>query len=135
MNHGKKLKKLSRSESHRKALIRNLVKSLVEHEQVKTTVAKAKVLRPVVEKLITKAKNGSLHTQRILMSRINCNKTVSKLINDIAVRSKDRKGGYTRILKNGFRYGDCAPMAVIELVDSNFNTEEEGEATTEVNKG
>lgn len=118
MRHGVKTKKLNRTSSHRKAMFENMAVSLLEHEQIKTTLPKAKALRPVIEKIITLARKPSLNTMRRLLAILNNNDViVKKLLNDIAVRSADRPGGYTRIYKMGFRYGDMAPMAVIELVD------------------
>ena len=121
MRHGIKLRKLGRNSSHRKALLKNLTISLVEHEQIKTTVAKAKALKPVIERFITLAKKGDLHSRRLLLARIGSHNAVNKLINDIAERVKNRNGGYTRVLKCGYRYGDCAPMAIISLVDIDLN--------------
>jgi large subunit ribosomal protein L17 len=91
--------------------------ALIEHEQIKTTLPKAKELRPIAEKMITLVRKGSLHARRMAISRLQSNEVVKKLFDDIAVRCKDRNGGYIRIIKAGFRYGDAAPMALIELVD------------------
>lgn len=111
-------RKLNRTSSHRKALFVNMATALVTHEQIKTTLPKAKELRAVVEKLVTLGKKGSLHHQRQLLSRLgNNNDVAKKLMGDLAERYKDRAGGYTRVLKAGFRYGDNAPMAIIEFVD------------------
>lgn len=118
MRHGNAHRKLNRSQSHRKAMLANMAISLFEHEQIVTTLPKAKELRGVAEKLIGLAKNGSLHARRLALSRLrNNNDCVKKLFETIGPRYKDRHGGYTRVLKAGFRYGDSAPMAVIELVD------------------
>jgi large subunit ribosomal protein L17 len=119
MRHGKKLKKLSRSPSHRKSLMMNLAISLFKHERIKTTLTKAKALRPFAEKLITKAKNGnkSLHTIRQLSAKLSDKSVVKKLVEELSVRFKKRPGGYTRIYKCGFRANDSAPVALIELVD------------------
>lgn len=117
MRHGMSGRKLNRSMSHRKALFTNLAASLIEHEQILTTLPKAKDLRPVVEKLITLGKRGDLNSRRRAISYIGSNELVKKLFSTIAERYKERKGGYTRILKAGFRTGDASPMAVIELVD------------------
>ena len=117
MRHKLKGRKLNRTSSHRKALFGNMANSLITHEQIKTTLPKAKELRGIVEKLITIGKKGGLHARRQLISRLQNNENASKVIEALADRYKSRPGGYTRILKAGFRYGDSAPMAVIELVD------------------
>ena len=109
--------KLNRTTSHRKALLNNMALSLIKHEQINTTVAKAKNLRPFVEKIITLAKKGGLASRRKALSILKNKKITEKLFTNIAKRYETRKGGYVRILKNGFRYGDMAPLAVIELVD------------------
>ena len=109
--------KLNRTSSHRKALLNNMTLSLIKHEQINTTLAKAKNLRPFVEKVITLAKKGSLASRRKAFSILKNKKIIEKLFTNIVKRYETRKGGYTRILKNGFRYGDMAPLAVIELVD------------------
>ena len=117
MRHGMSGRKLNRTSSHRKALFMNLAQALVKHEQIKTTLPKAKDLRPIVEKLVTLGKRGGLHARRQLISHLRDEKLVSKLMTTLADRYKSRPGGYTRVLKAGFRYGDMAPMAVIEFVD------------------
>ena len=109
--------KLNRTTSHRKALLNNMALSLIKHEQINTTLAKAKNLRPFVEKIITLAKKGSLASRKKALSILKNKKITEKLFTNIAKRYETRKGGYVRILKNGFRYGDMAPLAVIELVD------------------
>ena len=109
--------KLNRTTSHRKALLNNMALALIKHEQINTTLAKAKNLRPFVEKIITLAKNGSLASKKKAFSILKNKKITDKLFSNIAKRYEARKGGYIRILKNGFRYGDMAPLAVIELVD------------------
>ena len=109
--------KLNRTSSHRKALLNNMALALIKHEQISTTLAKAKNLRPFVEKIITLAKKGSLSSRKKAFSILKNKKIIEKLFTNIAKRYKERKGGYIRILKNGFRYGDMAPLAVIELVD------------------
>jgi large subunit ribosomal protein L17 len=117
MRHRKKRNKLSRDAGHRKALIRNLCSEIVEHERVRTTEAKAKVVKPEVEKLITLAKRGDLHARRQALASLNQNKfTVHKLFEEIAPRYSDRNGGYTRILKLGPRRSDATEMVYIELV-------------------
>jgi large subunit ribosomal protein L17 len=110
-------RKLNRTKSHRKALFANMANALIKHEQIKTTLPKAKELRPYTEKLITLAKKGTLHARRQAASQLRDDKVVQKLFSVLAARYKDRKGGYTRVLKAGIRYGDAAPMAMIELVD------------------
>jgi large subunit ribosomal protein L17 len=117
MRHKISGKKLNRTSSHRTALLCNLVSSLILHEQIQTTVTKAKFLRPCVEKLITKAKEDTLSARRLLISRIKNKAAVAKLIDVVAKRYLNRPGGYTRIIKSGFRLGDAAPMAYIELLN------------------
>lgn len=117
MRHKMSGRKLNRTSSHRKAMFQNMVQALVAHEQIKTTLPKAKELRPIVEKYVTMCKSTDLASRRLAISRLRCKDTVEKLMSDISVRFKDRNGGYTRILKAGFRQGDNAPMAVIEFVD------------------
>ena len=109
--------KLNRTSSHRKALLNNMALALLKHEQINTTLIKAKTLRPFVEKIITLAKKGSLSSRKKALSILKNKKITEKLFTSIAKRYETRKGGYIRILKNGFRYGDMAPLAVIELVD------------------
>ena len=117
MRHGVAGRKLNRTSSHRKALLANMSAALIKHEQITTTLPKAKELRPFVEKLITLGKRGSLHARRQAISKVRDKTMVSKLFDTLAPRYEDRHGGYTRIMKAGFRYGDAAPMAVIEFVD------------------
>ena len=117
MRHGKVHRKLNRTAEHRKAMFANMAASLIVHEQVVTTLPKAKDLRPLFEKLITLGKKGDLHARRRAVAEIKDLAAVKKLFDVIAPRYKSRNGGYTRILKAGFRYGDSAPVAVIELVD------------------
>ena len=117
MRHRKSGRKLNRTSAHRKAMFANLACSLIKHEQIKTTVPKAKDLRSVVERLITLAKRGDLHARRQLLAKLPDQAMVRKLIDVLAERYRDRPGGYTRVLKAGYRYGDCAAMAMIELVD------------------
>ncbi len=117
MKHGMKGRKLNRTSSHRKALFMNLSNALLTHELIKTTLPKAKDLRPIVEKIITLAKTDSLANRRQALAILKDEKLVAKLFSDIAPRVKNRNGGYTRIMKFGFRTGDKAPMAIIELVD------------------
>jgi len=117
MRHGMSGRKLNRTSTARKALFANLTVALLKHEQIKTTLPKAKDLRPVAEKLISLGKRGDLHARRQAIAYLRDEKIVGKLFSTIAERYKNRNGGYTRVLKAGFRYGDCAPMAIIELVD------------------
>jgi len=117
MRHRKQGRKLNRTASHRKAMFANMAASLIEHEQIVTTLPKAKELRAVVDKIITLGKRGDLHARRQAISRIRDVEQVKKLFDVLGPRYKDRNGGYTRVLKAGFRFGDNAPMAVIELVD------------------
>ena len=117
MKHKIKGKKLNRTSSHRKALFKNMAQAIIKHEQIITTLPKAKTMKPIIDKLITLAKKGSLHSRRQAFSRLRDNKMVTKLFEILASRYADRKGGYTRVLKAGYRYGDSAAMAVIELVD------------------
>ncbi|MCP8352511.1 50S ribosomal protein L17 [Candidatus Synchoanobacter obligatus] len=112
-----KFRKLNRTSSHRKALMRNLTCSLVEHETIKTTLPKAKEMRSFVEKLITKSKVNDFNSVRYLKAALNCKETVKKLLNVVGPRNKDRPGGYVRVLKAGHRAGDNAPMAYIQLVE------------------
>tara|TARA_Y100000591_G_scaffold332876_1_gene372064 strand:- start:10656 stop:11087 length:432 start_codon:yes stop_codon:yes gene_type:complete len=117
MQHRKSGRRLNRSSSHRKAMFANMAISLIKHEQIKTTLPKAKELRPIIEKLITLGKRGDLHSRRQALSKLGKCDQVEKLFSVLAERYSSRDGGYTRVMKNGFRYGDSAPMAVIELVD------------------
>lgn len=121
MNHRNSKRKLNKSFAHRRAMFANMANALIKHEQIKTTLPKAKELRPVFEKLITIAKVGDLHKRRQLVAFLRDEKMADKLIATLAPRYKDRNGGYTRVLKAGLRYGDCAPMALIELVDRDVN--------------
>ncbi|MGB5259691.1 MAG: 50S ribosomal protein L17 [Gammaproteobacteria bacterium] len=117
MRHRKSGRQLNRNSSHRNAMFRNMAVSLLNHEAIKTTLPKAKELRRVAEPLITMAKSDSVHKRRIAFSRLRDRDTVSKLFNELGPRYKDRPGGYLRILKMGYRSGDQAPMAYVELVD------------------
>ena len=119
MRHRKSGRKLNRTSSHRKALFMNMAQALIKHEQIVTTLPKAKELRPVVEKLITLGKKGGLSNRRLAIARLQDKDLVEKIFSELAERYKDRPGGYARVLKAGFRHGDNAPMAVIELVDRN----------------
>ncbi len=117
MRHGKSGRKLNRTSSHRKAMFANMAAALIKHEQIVTTLPKAKELRPIADKLITLAKKGDLHARRQAISKVRDADMVAKLFDTLGARYADRNGGYTRVLKAGFRYGDNAPMAVIEFVD------------------
>ncbi len=117
MRHGNAHRKLGRTASHRTAMFANMAASLIKHEQIVTTLPKAKELRPFVEKLVTLAKRGDLHARRLAASRIRDDDQVRKLFDTLGPRYAERQGGYIRVLKAGFRHGDNAPMAVIEFVD------------------
>ena len=117
MRHGFANKKLNRTSEHRKALIKNMLNSLIKYEQITTTLPKAKVLRPQADKIITLGKKGTLQNTKILISKLQDIKSANKVKKTLSKRYENRKGGYTRIIKAGFRYGDNAPMAVIEFVD------------------
>ena len=121
MRHSRGYRRLNRTHEHRKAMFSNMAGSLIEHEQIKTTLPKAKELRPIVEKMITLAKRGDLHARRLVTSKLKQDSYVEKLFNVLGPRYKERRGGYVRILKAGFRYGDMASMAIIELVDRDPN--------------
>ena len=117
MRHGISQRKLSRKSGHRTALFRNMAAALIKHEQIQTTIPKAKELRPYVEKLITLAKRGGLSNRRLAGARLQDDTQLAKLFNVLAERYQDRDGGYTRIIKAGIRASDAAPIAIIELVD------------------
>ncbi len=117
MRHRLSGRKLNRTSSHRKAMLSNMAVSLLTHEQITTTLPKAKELRRVADRMVTLGKRGNLHARRQAASYLGDDEAVSKLFSALAERYKDRPGGYTRVLKAGFRYGDASPMAVIELVD------------------
>ena len=121
MRHARGYRRLNRTHEHRKALFSNMAGSLIEHEQIKTTLPKAKELRPIIEKMITLAKRGDLHARRLAASKLKQDAYVAKLFDILGPRYKDRQGGYARVLKAGFRYVDTAPMAIIELVDRDPN--------------
>ena len=120
MRHGNSGRKLNRTSSHRTAMFANMAASLIKHEQITTTLPKAKELAPIVDKIVTLGKRGNLHARRLAASRLRDESSVKKLFEVIGPRYAERSGGYTRVLKAGFRYGDNAPMAVIELVDRNI---------------
>jgi large subunit ribosomal protein L17 len=126
MRHGVAQRKLNRTASHRTAMFANMAASLIKHEQIVTTLPKAKSLRPVVEKLVTLAKRGDLSARRLAASRIRDEDMTKKLFDVIGPRYKARAGGYTRVLKAGFRHGDNAPMAVIEFMDRDESAKDKG---------
>ena len=142
MKHRIKGKKLNRTSSHRKALLKNMSQALIKHEQIVTTLVKAKTLKPYFDKLITIGKKGNLSARRQAISKVGDLKLVEKLFSILAKRYETRNGGYSRVLKAGFRYGDAAPMAVIELVDRDEEargkdsgpTQEQKKSTENVNK-
>ena len=117
MRHGNSNRKLNRTHEHRKAMFSNMICSLIEHEQIKTTLPKAKELKRIADKYVSIGKKGNLHARRIAYSRLKQDIAVKKLFETLAPRYKDRSGGYTRVIRAGFRYGDMAPMAVIEFVE------------------
>jgi large subunit ribosomal protein L17 len=135
MRHRQSGRKLNRTSSHRKSLFKNMAQALLKHEQIVTTLPKAKELKRVVEKLITLGKKGNLHSRRLAFNQIRDKDMVSKLFDSLAKRYSDRNGGYTRVLKAGFRYGDSAPMAVIELVDRDENAKGAGEINAPKQEG
>lgn len=118
MKHGVKGRKFGRYSKHRKSMFANLAKALIKHEQIITTLPKAKDLRPIIEKMVTCAKKADLSARRHIISKLGNQPEVETLFSNIAPRFKDRPGGYTRILKYGYRKGDCAPMAIIQFVDA-----------------
>ncbi|MBH20851.1 MAG: 50S ribosomal protein L17 [Rhodobiaceae bacterium] len=117
MRHNISGRKLNRTSSHRKAMFSNMVNALIKHEQITTTLPKAKELRPIIEKMVTLSRKNDLHSRRQAISKLQDNDMVKKLFDVLGPRYAERAGGYTRIIKAGFRYGDSAPMAVIEFVD------------------
>jgi len=117
MRHGMANKKLNRTSEHRKALLKNMLNSLIKYEQIKTTLPKAKFLKPQADKIITLGKKNTLHNTKILISKLQDTKSANKVKKTLSKRYEKRSGGYTRIIKAGFRYGDNAPMAIIEFVD------------------
>lgn len=117
MRHANGYRKLNRTHEHRKAMFANMASSLIEHEQIKTTLPKAKELKRIADKLITLGKRGDLHARRLAAAQLKQDAAVAKLFDTLGSRYKDRAGGYVRVLKAGFRYGDMAPMAIVEFVD------------------
>ena len=128
MRHGHGLRKLNRTSAHRLAMLRNMMNSLLQHEAIKTTLPKAKELRRVVERMITLSKVDSVANRRLAFARLRDHASVAKLFNDLGPHFNTRPGGYTRILKMGFRVGDNAPMAYVELVDRQDTSAADGEA-------
>ncbi len=128
MRHGSGLRKLNRTSAHRLAMLRNMMNSLIEHEAIKTTLPKAKELRRVVERMITLSKVDSVANRRLAFARLRDDASVTKLFTDLGPHFNTRPGGYTRILKMGFRVGDNAPMAYVELVDRQDTSAADGEA-------
>jgi large subunit ribosomal protein L17 len=127
MRHARGYRRLNRTHEHRKALFANLAGALITHEQIKTTLPKAKDLRPVVEKLVTLAKRGDLHARRQAAAFLKTDAEVQRLFAVLGPRYKERQGGYTRVLKAGFRYGDMAPMAIIEFVERDVSAKGAGD--------
>ena len=133
MKHRIKGKKLNRTSSHRKALFKNMAQAIIKHEQIITTLPKAKTMKPIIDKLITLGKKGTLHARRQAFSQLRDNNMVSKLFGDLATRYAERQGGYSRVLKAGFRYGDAAAMAVLELVDRNEDARGQDSGPVQIN--
>ena len=127
MRHSNGYRKLNRTHEHRKAMFANMAGSLIEHEQIKTTLPKAKEMKSIIEKLITLAKRGDLHARRQANARLKQEMHTAKLFEILGPRYAERQGGYVRVLKAGFRYGDMAPMAIIEFVDRDLNAKGAGD--------
>mgnify|MGYP001828121036 FL=1 len=127
MRHARGYRRLNRTHEHRKALFANMAGSLIEHEQIKTTLPKAKELKRIIDKLITLGKRGDLHARRQAASQLKQDAYVAKLFDVLGPRYAERQGGYCRVLKAGFRYGDMAPMAIIELVDRDVDAKGAGD--------
>ena len=134
MRHKFGYKKLNRTSEHRKALIKNMLNSLIKYEQITTTLPKAKVLKPQADKIITLGKKESLHNTKTLFSKLQDTKSANKVIKTLSKRYEKRNGGYTRIIKAGFRYGDNAPMAVIEFVDRDIQAKKVDVKKKDINK-
>lgn len=131
MRHGISGRKFNRPTAHRKSMFANLAKSLVQYEQIKTTLPKAKDLRPIVEKLVTLGKRNTLHARRQLIAKLGDKEIAAKLLDVLAKRYETRQGGYIRIMKAGYRYGDNAPMAIIEFVDRDVSAKPKAEKVVE----
>ena len=134
MRHGMANKKLNRTSEHRKALLKNMLNSLIKYEQIKTTLPKAKFLRPQADKIITLGKKDTLQTSKMLVSQLQDSKSANKVKKTLSKRYEKRNGGYTRIIKAGFRYGDNAPMAIIEFVDRNIEAKRVDKKKKNTNK-
>ncbi len=134
MRHGFKGRRFNRTVEHRLAMFSNMSSALIKHEQIVTTLPKAKDLRPIVEKLITLGKRGDLHARRQALAELRDVKIVKKLFDVLGPRYKDRQGGYTRVLKAGFRFGDNAPMAVIEFVDRDVDAKGQDSGPTQTSE-
>ena len=134
MRHGMSNKKLNRTSEHRKALLMNMLNSLIKYEQITTTVPKAKFLKPQADKIITLGKNENLQNTKLLISKLQNIKSANKVKKTLSKRYINRKGGYTRIVKAGFRYGDKAPMAVIEFVDRDFEAKKVDKKKKDISK-
>ena len=134
MRHRMGYKKLNRTSEHRKALIKNMLNSLIKYEQIKTTLPKAKVLKPEADKIITLGKKENLKNKKILISKLQDKKSASKVVKTLSKRYVKRNGGYTRIIKAGFRYGDKAPIAIIEFVDRDVEAKKVDKKKTEALK-
>ena len=134
MRHGFVNKKLNRTSEHRKALLKNMLNSLIKYEQIKTTLPKAKFLKPQADKIITLGKKETLQTTKMLVSKLQDIKSANKVKKTLSKRYQDRKGGYTRIIKAGFRYGDNAPMAIIEFVDRDIEAKRVDKPKKEASK-
>ena len=134
MRHKMGYKKLNRTSEHRKALLKNMLNSLIKYEQIKTTLPKAKFLKPQADKIISLGKKETLQTTKLLVSQLQDIKSANKVKKTLAKRYESRKGGYTRIIKAGYRYGDKAPMAVIEFVDRDIQAKKVDKKTKEVSK-
>ena len=134
MRHGMANKKLNRTSEHRKAMLKNMLNSLIKYEQIKTTLPKAKFLKPQADKIITLGKKETLHTTKMLVSQLQDINSANKVKKTLSKRYENRKGGYTRIIKAGFRYGDNAPMAIIEFVDRDVEAKRINKKKKETNK-
>jgi len=134
MRHGMSHKKLNRTSEHRKALLMNMLNSLIKYEQITTTLPKAKFLKPQADKIITLGKNENLQNTKLLISKLQSIKSANKVKKTLSKRYINRKGGYTRIIKAGFRYGDKAPMAVIEFVDRDFEAKKVDKKKKDISK-
>ena len=134
MRHAMANKRLNRTSEHRKALLKNMLNSLIKYEQIKTTLPKAKFLKPQADKIITLGKKDTLQTTKILVSKLQDTKSANKVKKTLSKRYEKRKGGYTRIIKAGFRYGDNAPMAIIEFVNRNVEAKRVGKKKKDLEK-